>query len=97
VAISPIIAGRAVKGPAAKMYREMGIEPSPAAFAQHFGGLLAGLVMDTADAALAPDLEAAGLRILIRPTLMQSRGDRRELAEATLALAVEVKKEGAAR
>jgi hypothetical protein len=42
-------------------------------------------------------LEAAGLRILIRPTLMQSRGDRRELAEATLALAVEVKKEGAAR
>jgi LPPG:FO 2-phospho-L-lactate transferase len=97
VAISPIIAGRAVKGPAAKMYREMGIEPSPAAFAQHFGGLLAGLVMDTADAALAPDLEAAGLRTLVRPTLMQSRGDRRELAEATLALAVEVKKEGAAR
>jgi LPPG:FO 2-phospho-L-lactate transferase len=96
VAISPIIAGRAVKGPAAKMYREMGIEPSPAAIAQHFGGLLAGLVMDSADASLARDLEAGGLRTLVRPTLMQSQDDRRELAAATLALAVEVKKERAA-
>ena len=97
VAVSPIIAGRAVKGPAAKMYREMGMEPSPAAFAHHFGDLLAGLVMDMADAALAPDLETAGLRTLVRPTLMQSQHDRRKLAEATLAMAVEVKKERAAR
>lgn len=97
VAISPIIAGRAVKGPAAKMYREMGIEPSPVAFARHFGNLIAGLVMDTADSALAPMLETAGLTILIRPTLMQSQDDRRELAKATLALAVEVRKEKAAR
>ncbi|MBN1452806.1 MAG: 2-phospho-L-lactate transferase [Anaerolineales bacterium] len=53
IAISPIIGGKAVKGPAAKMYAELGIKPSALAVAQHYRGLLSGFVLDNADADLA--------------------------------------------
>ena len=50
VAVSPIIGGRAVKGPTAKMMQELGMPPSAAAVAQRYGDLLDGYVLDTADA-----------------------------------------------
>ncbi|MCP4372855.1 MAG: 2-phospho-L-lactate transferase, partial [Deltaproteobacteria bacterium] len=49
IAVSPIIGGKAVKGPAAKMYAELGIQPSARAVAAHYGSLLAGLMLDEVD------------------------------------------------
>ncbi len=81
VAISPIIGGRTVKGPAAKMFAELGIAPSALAVAEHYRGLLTGFVLDNADAALAAQVEQSGVRTLVTDTLMHSGADRRRLAQ----------------
>ena len=60
VAVSPIIGGRAVKGPTAKMMAELGMTPSAAAVAERYGDLLDGYVMDIADAAEAAQVDAEG-------------------------------------
>ncbi|MFO7623635.1 MAG: 2-phospho-L-lactate transferase [Anaerolineales bacterium] len=89
VAVSPIIAGQAVKGPAAKMYRELGIQPAAAAVAAHYGslldgGLLSGFVIDRQDAAQAQAIAATGLAVLVTQTLMLDPAGRRELARKVL-------------
>jgi len=84
VAVSPIIGGRAVKGPAAKMYRELGLEPSALAVAEHYGSLLDGLVFDQVDDALKGDIEALGVKTLTTDTLMKSPQDRLRLAQQVL-------------
>lgn len=84
VAVSPIIAGMAVKGPAAKMMAELGMPASATAIAHHYGALLDGLVIDRADAGLRPQIEALGCAVLVCNTLMRTAGDRAELARATL-------------
>lgn len=84
VAVSPILGGEAVKGPAAKMMRELGMTPSSAAIAAHYGRLLDGIVIDAADVAEVAPIEAAGCRALAMPTLMRDAGDERRLAEAVL-------------
>ncbi len=81
IAISPIIGGKTVKGPAAKMYRELGIQPSALAVANHYRGLLTGFVMDKIDIELAKDLE---VQTLVTDTLMKSSEDRRRLAQEVL-------------
>ena len=84
VAVSPLIGGRAVKGPAAKMYAEMGIEPSALAVARHYQGLVHGLVVDAADAALAPRITAAtGQAVLVTDAWMPTPARRRALAQVT--------------
>jgi LPPG:FO 2-phospho-L-lactate transferase len=80
VAVSPIIRGQAVKGPAAKMYAELGIEPSAAAVAGHYNGLLQGFVLDRRDGEDADRLAAAGLPVLPVDALMHSIPDRARLA-----------------
>jgi LPPG:FO 2-phospho-L-lactate transferase len=87
IAVSPIIGGAAVKGPAAKMMRELGLEPSAAAVAAHYQGLLDGFVLDEADAALAPAVAAQGVTVEVAPTLMRSREDRVDLARRCLEFA----------
>jgi LPPG:FO 2-phospho-L-lactate transferase len=84
VAVAPIIGGKAVKGPTAKMMRELGMDVSAVAVAHHYGSLLNGFVLDQADAALA-----AGLSIptVSTNTLMRSLSDREHLAKVVLALA----------
>ena len=82
--ISPIIAGTTVRGPAAKMYAEMGIDPSALAVAQHFKDLLKGIVIDAKDANLTPDIEALGIRVSNDQILMQTRDDRIRLAQSLL-------------
>ena len=89
VAVSPIIAGQAVKGPAAKMYRELGIQPSAAAVAAHYGsqldgGLLSGFIIDGKDAAQAQAIADTGLAVLVTETLMLDAAGRRELAGKVL-------------
>jgi len=83
VAISPIISGHAVKGPAAKMYIEMGILPSAVAIAQHYNELLSGFVMDASDVNLSLDIT---IPFVATKTLMKTKDDRRCLAEDVLNL-----------
>jgi LPPG:FO 2-phospho-L-lactate transferase len=84
IAVSPIIAGKAVKGPTAKIMRELGIEVTPRAIARHYGGLIDGLVIDESDAAQA---DAIGVPVTVARTLMNDFDDRRRLACAVLAFA----------
>ena len=83
-AVSPIIGGRAVKGPAAKMYRELGIEPSALAVAKHYQDLVSGFVLDEVDAKLEADIQGLNMRTLITKTLMENSDNRRRLAEDVL-------------
>jgi LPPG:FO 2-phospho-L-lactate transferase len=78
VAVSPIVGGRAVKGPTAKMMRELGLAVSSAAVAERYGELLDGYVVDAAD--------AVGIRtkLNVAPTLMTTLEDRETLARTVL-------------
>jgi LPPG:FO 2-phospho-L-lactate transferase len=84
VAVSPIIGGRAVKGPTAKMMVELGLAVTCRMVAEHYRGLLDGFVLDPADAGEA---EALGLPCLVTPTLMTSEDDKRALATEVLGFA----------
>ncbi len=84
IAVSPIIGGKALKGPAAKMYAELGITPSAHAVAEHYGDLLAGFVLDEVDRNLTKDL---GLRTLVTDTIMKRKEDRIRLGEEVLSFA----------
>lgn len=90
IAVTPIVAGRALKGPLAKMMGEMGIPPGPEAIVRHYAGLIDCLVADAAD---APNAAAAGAapsgppRVVHLPTVMRSDADRVALARAVLELA----------
>jgi len=83
IAVSPFIAGKAVKGPAAKIMDELGLPTTPSAIADHYGALLDGLIIDTADADLAP----IGLDVLAVPTLMRNDADQARLATEAIAMA----------
>ncbi|MGD0024751.1 MAG: 2-phospho-L-lactate transferase [Xanthobacteraceae bacterium] len=84
IAVSPIIAGRAVKGPTAKMMEELGHTVDVSTVAAHYRDLIDGLVIDTADAQAAAKLE---LPVAIQPGLMRSLSDRERLASAALEFA----------
>ncbi len=81
VAVSPIIGGQTVKGPAAKMYAELGIEPSAAAVAHHYRGILNGFVLDTVDERLKDQIQTP---ILVTKSLMSSIAERAQLAKDVL-------------
>lgn len=84
VAVSPIVEGTALKGPAAKMMAELGTDPSPFSVAEFYGDLLDGMVVDEADADLADELRDTGLNVLVTGTVMRSDADRKRLAAETL-------------
>ncbi len=84
VAVSPLIGGAAVKGPAAKMMAELGLPVSSAGIASFYGPVIDGLVIDGADAADAGDIEAGSVRVLVTETLMRGADDERRLARAVL-------------
>jgi LPPG:FO 2-phospho-L-lactate transferase len=83
VAVSPIVGGRALKGPTAKIMAELGLEVSARTIAAHYGDLLDCLILDRADAALAADLPGT----LVAATVMHSEDDKIALAQTTLAAA----------
>lgn len=70
VAVSPIVAGAALKGPADRMLTELGFEASVVEIARRYADLAATLVIDTADAALADAVEATGVRCVVTDTVM---------------------------
>jgi LPPG:FO 2-phospho-L-lactate transferase len=91
VAVSPIIGGRALQGSAAKMMEELGREVSSRAIAMEYRGLIDGIVIDTADEALAEGIRASGFEVLAVPTFMRSAEDRLRLARAVLEFARDVR------
>lgn len=84
LAVSPIIGGKAVKGPAAKMFAELNIEPSAFAVAQYYGELLRGFVFDEVDASQETAIRGLGIMPLATATLMQDRSGRARLAAKVL-------------
>jgi LPPG:FO 2-phospho-L-lactate transferase len=80
VAVSPIIGGQTVKGPAAKMYRELGIEPSALAVAKHYCHVATGFVLDTVDEQWEQKIRSLQMRTLVTNTLMKSHDNRKQLA-----------------
>lgn len=85
VAVSPIVAGAALKGPADRLLAELGHEPTVAGVARLYAPLAAALVIDPADADLADAVEEAGMRPVIAPSIMSSPEAAQALAEAALA------------
>jgi len=85
VQISPIIAGEAIKGPTAKMFRELGFTPSPAAVAERYRDILDVMILDERDADRAGDVNALGIAARTEQTVMRSLDDKIALAKAALA------------
>jgi LPPG:FO 2-phospho-L-lactate transferase len=90
VAVSPIVGGQALKGPAAKMMQELGNDVSALGIAKHYQGLVDGIVIDEQDAHLAHDIESLGIRTRVARTVMTDLETRVALAEATLDFAREI-------
>ena len=84
VAVSPLVGGAALKGPAAKMMRELKLEASAAGIARHYGKLVDGWVIDRADAQLQAEIEATGRRVRVTDTIMRNRAASSRLARAVV-------------
>jgi LPPG:FO 2-phospho-L-lactate transferase len=85
VAVSPIVAGAALKGPADRMLAELGHEASVVGVARLYAPIASTLVVDEADAALAGEVEQAGMRCVVAPTIMRTPADAAALAKVVLA------------
>ena len=85
-AVSPIVGGRALKGPAAKMLEELGHPVSAEGIARIYRGLLDVFVLDERDAGSAPAVERLGMRVVVRNTVMDTSSAKRALARALLRL-----------
>jgi LPPG:FO 2-phospho-L-lactate transferase len=84
VAVSPIIAGRALKGPADRMLASLGHDATAVGVARIYTGIVDRFVIDEVDAGLRPEIEALGLDVDVRPTIMRDEADRSALAAALL-------------
>jgi LPPG:FO 2-phospho-L-lactate transferase len=84
VAVSPIVAGRALKGPADRMLTSLGHQSSALGVARLYAGLAERFVLDEADAALLPDVAATGTVATVLPTVMRDDEGRRALAAALI-------------
>ncbi|MBA2254321.1 MAG: 2-phospho-L-lactate transferase [Chloroflexi bacterium] len=91
VAISPIVGGVALRGPADRMFRSLGGEPSAAGVARHYAerypGLIETLVIDEQDLGDGEAIAATGIRSVVGPAVMRDDADRRRLAEFVLDIA----------
>lgn len=84
VAVSPIVKGAALKGPADRLLTELGHEPSVVGVARLYAPYAATLVIDEADAALAAAVEAEGVRAVVAPTIMNGPAEAKALAGVVL-------------
>lgn len=80
VAVSPIVGGRAIKGPTAKLMLELGVEVSAVGIATHYKGLIDALIIDPCDAQHADDIHRMGIQTGIAPTIMNNDADKSALA-----------------
>ncbi len=90
VLVSPIVAGMAIKGPAAKMMSELGVPVTALGVAQHYceryPGLLDYFVIDESDVTLVGEIVELGVTVVMAPTVMKNRADKQRLARFTLDL-----------
>ncbi len=91
VAVSPIVGGAAIKGPAAQMLRDQGLEASAVSVARLYADFLDAIVIDNVDAGLAPEIEAIGLpagrqglAVTVTDTIMDSMEKKAALARVAL-------------
>jgi len=84
VAVSPIVGGRALRGPLAEMLSGLGHEPSALGVARLYAELVSTFVVDLADAELAPAIEALGLRAVVVPTVMVDPLEREEIGRGVV-------------
>lgn len=84
VAVSPIVGGTAVKGPAAKMMRELGVEVSAVGLARHYGTRVDGWVIDCVDSAQEPRITKLGRAVSVTDTMMRDREASKRLARTTI-------------
>lgn len=87
VAVSPIVNGKAIKGPAVAMLAALGLPASPAGVAAYYGQLIQLLVLDELDRDLGPEVEADGIRTHVCDTMMVTAAARKRLAESVLGAA----------
>lgn len=87
IAVSPLIGGNAVKGPTAKIMRELGLPTSARTVAEHYGDFLDGLVVDSVD---IEEIDSLPIPSIAVPTLMQSEADRVRLAGDVIAFAKQI-------
>jgi len=91
VAVSPIIGGAALKGPAADMLQSLGHEVSPYGVASIYKDIIDGIIIDNVDAEYAPRIRDLGIAVEISDTIMKSDADRRTLAETALRFCANLK------
>lgn len=88
IAVSPIVAGMAIKGPAAKMMQELELPVSALAVATYYSerypGLLSGFVIDDSDASLQGEIGVLGMDVTVTNTIMRSREEKQQLAQTVL-------------
>ena len=87
VAVSGIVGGVALKGPADRMLTSLGFESSARGVAAQYAGTIDAFVLDEVDAALEPDIAALGLRTLVTDTIMADHDGRARLARTVLGFA----------
>jgi LPPG:FO 2-phospho-L-lactate transferase len=85
VAVSPLIGGKTVKGPADRLMQELGMVPTSVGVAHAYRDVASALVLDTEDAGLAAEVEAEGLTAVVAPSLMSDDEVAADLARTTLA------------
>ena len=92
LAVSPILGGKVVKGPAAKMFAELGVSPAPSALdvARYYRDILDGFVLDTLDQELASEVEKLSIRAAVMPTLMLNSQKQAKVARGVLQFGLEL-------
>jgi LPPG:FO 2-phospho-L-lactate transferase len=93
VAVSPIVGGAAIKGPAAEMLSGLGFEVSPVGVATIYRGIVDGMVIDQADRALAPRVAGLGMEAFVTSTVMGGDESRAALAREVLAFSERLRAE----
>ena len=94
IAVSPIVGGLAIKGPAAKMMQELNMPSTALSVAEYYGDLLDGFVLDQTDKHLESSIRELGIPVLFAQTIMGDLHDRVELAQTVLQFAAQVSIKG---
>jgi LPPG:FO 2-phospho-L-lactate transferase len=92
IAVSPLVGGQAIKGPAAKIFRELGLDPTALGIARHYHGLIDGMVIDEIDSGLVDAIERLGIPTHVANTVMRNREDQQLLARHVLKFAMSLRK-----
>jgi LPPG:FO 2-phospho-L-lactate transferase len=94
IAVTPIVGGQAIKGPAAKMLAELGHDVSALGVSKYYQRLVDGFVLDVQDAALKPEIENLGLKVKVADTMMHDDSDKRRVAEVSIEFMDEIAADG---